>query len=240
MYCENKPVIVLLPGFDGSGHLFSPLCKNLSTEFETIVLSYPPDKVMTYSELEHLLKDELPDTPYVLLGESFGGPLAMLLSKRADDNLKGIILCVTFVVNPRPWPTLLFEPFIRPNHFRMGAPTWCIKRFLLGGVSDELLIKNIQFANRMLSPEVIYSRLKEIVNIDVTDVLEECELPILYLRAKRDWLVHESSMRIIKNIANKLTIKSFDAPHMLLQMKPVETAKCISNFAKGVLKNNIH
>jgi thioesterase domain-containing protein len=38
---------------------------------------------MTYSDLCHYLKDGLPASPYVLLGESFGGPLAMMLSKYA-------------------------------------------------------------------------------------------------------------------------------------------------------------
>ena len=233
---DAKPVIVLLPGFDGSGRLFAPLCKQLADEFETIVLSYPTDEMLAYSELEHVLKDELPNRPYVLLGESFGGPLAMLLSKRADENLKGIILCVTFVKNPRPWPTLLFEPFLRPQHFRAGTPAWYIKRFLLGGASDEKLIKNIQAANRALNPEVIYGRLKEIVNVDVSEIVESCELPILYLRAKKDWLVHESSMRLIKSLSTKVTTQSFDAPHMLLQLMPNEAAECITHFAKGVLR----
>ncbi|MGI9227160.1 MAG: alpha/beta fold hydrolase, partial [Gammaproteobacteria bacterium] len=88
------PTLVLLPGFDGTGRLFSPIHKELFDCVNTIVLSYPNDKPMTYSDLCHYLKDELPNSPYVILGESFGGPLAMLLSKYADENLKGIILCV--------------------------------------------------------------------------------------------------------------------------------------------------
>ncbi|MEM7400565.1 MAG: alpha/beta fold hydrolase, partial [Pseudomonadota bacterium] len=94
-----KPTLILLPGFDGSGRLFSPLHKALADSVDTIVLSYPADKVMTYYDLCHFLKDELPDTPYILLGESFGGPLALMLSRYADENLKGIILCVSFIKN---------------------------------------------------------------------------------------------------------------------------------------------
>lgn len=222
--------LVLLPGLDGSGQLFSQLCRQLNKDFETIVLSYPPDKVMTYLELEHLLKDELPDTPYLLLGESFGGPLAMLPSKRANSNLKGIVLCATFINNPRPWPTLLFEPLLKPKYLREDIPVWCIKRFLLGGSSDKVLIKNIQIVNRVLNPEVIHSRLKEIIDIDVSDILEECELPILYLRAKKDWVVHESSMKIIRTLGENVTVQSLDAPHMLLQTYPEEAAGYIRNF----------
>ena len=122
------PKLVLLPGFDGTGRLFSPICRELAENcscifctsaihggrsLNTIVLSYPNDKPMTYSDLCHYLKNELPNSPYVILGESFGGPLAMLLSTYADENLIGIILCVSFVKNPQVLLTKLIRPFFK-------------------------------------------------------------------------------------------------------------------------------
>lgn len=230
------PTLVLLPGFDGTGWLFSPLHKKLSDSVNTIVLSYPNDKPMTYSELCHSLKDELPDTPFVLLGESFGGPLAMLLSQRAGKNLKGIILCATFVKNPQVLLTKLVRPFLKPKHLRKETPSWYIKTILTSGLSDTTLIHNIQTATRALTPEVYFARLKEIAGVDVTDVLENCELPILYLRPSKDRLVYESSMRLIKKIGKNVTIQSFDAPHMLLQTKPEQTAQSIKRFLNEVIK----
>ncbi|MCZ6564733.1 MAG: alpha/beta hydrolase [Gammaproteobacteria bacterium] len=230
------PALVLLPGFDGTGRLFSPLHKQLMDSVNTIVLSYPNEKPMTYSELCHFLKDELPETPFVLLGESFGGPLAMLLSRRTGNNLKGIILCATFVKNPQVLLSKLIRPFLRPKHLRKETPSWYIKTLLTSGLSDTALIHNIQAATRELTREVYFSRLKEIADVDVTDILKNCELPILYLRASKDRLVYESSMRLIKKIGKNVTVQSFDAPHMLLQTKSEQAAQSIKKFLNEVIK----
>jgi len=229
-----KPTLVLLPGFDGSGRLFSPIHKELSDSVNTIVLSYPGDKVMTYSDLSHYLKNELPDSPYVLLGESFGGPLAMMLSKYADENLKGIILCVSFVKNPQVLLSRLIRPFLKPKHLQKETPAWHIRMMLMNGVSDAKLIRNIQAATAELTREVYFYRLREIADVDVSDVLESCELPILYLRAKKDRLVYESSMKLVEKLGKNVTVETFDAPHMLLQTQPKLAAKSIKIFMKHI------
>ena len=228
--------LVLLPGFDGTGRLFSPLHKQLTDSVDTIVLPYPNDRPMSYSELFHILKDQLPDIPFVLLGESFGGPLAILLSQHAGQNLKGIILCATFAKNPHELTTKLVRPFLKPKHFRRATPSWYIKTFLTNGVSDQILIQNIQAATRDLPPEVYYSRLKEIADVDVTEILETYKLPILYLRAKNDRLVHKKSMRWIENTGANVTVEVFDAPHMLLQTNAKQAAQSIKNFLSMLIK----
>jgi len=229
-----KPTLVLLPGFDGSGRLFSPIHKELSDSVDTIVLSYPSDKVMTYSDLCHYLKDGLPDSPYVLLGESFGGPLAMMLSKYADENLKGIILCVSFVKNPQILLSKLIRPFLKPKHLQKETPAWHIRTMLVNGVSDAKLIRNIQTATAELTREVYFHRLREIADVDVSDILEKCELPILYLRAKNDRLVYESSMKLVEKLGKNVTVEKFDAPHMLLQTQPKQAALSIQKFMKHI------
>ncbi len=230
-----KPALVLLPGFDGSGRLFSPLRKAFADSVDTIVLSYPTDKVMTYSELCHYLKNELPDTPFVFLGESFGGPLALMLSRFADENLKGIILCVSFVKNPQVFAEKLILPFLKPKHLQKKTPAWHIKTMLTNGVSDTKLISNIQKATAELSREVYFYRLREIADVDVTNILENCDLPILYMRATRDRLVYESSMKLVEKHAKKLTIEKFDAPHMLLQTQPKQAVESIKKFINEVI-----
>lgn len=231
-----SPTLVLLPGFDGTGRLFSPLHKELSDNVNTIVLSYPSDKVMTYSDLCHYLKDELPDSPYVLLGESFGGPLAMMLSTYADENLKGIILCVSFVKNPQVLLSRLIRPFLKPKHLQKETPAWHIRTMLMNGVSDANLIRNIQSATAELTREVYFYRLREIADVNVTNILQKCELPILYLRAKKDRLVYESSMKLVEKLGKKVTVEYFDAPHMLLQTKPKQTAESIKRFMNLLIK----
>ena len=229
-----KPTLVLLPGFDGSGRLFSPLHKALADTVDTIVLSYPSDKAMTYHDLCHDLKDELPNSPYVILGESFGGPLALMLSKHADENLKGIIMCVSFVKNPQVLAEKLIRPFLKPKHLQKETPAAWIKTMLTNGVVDARLVKNIQAATRELTREVYFYRLREIADVDVTTILELCELPILYMRANKDRLVYESSMKWIQKKGNNVTVETFDTPHMLLQTQPELAAKSIMNFVDSI------
>ena len=232
-----KPTLVLLPGFDGSGRLFSPLHKELSDSVNTIVLSYPSDKVMTYYDLCHYLKDELPDSPYVILGESFGGPLTLMLSKYANENLKGIILCVSFVKNPQVLFSKFIRPFLKPKHLQKETPAVYIKTMLTNGVANVKLIKNIQAATRELTRDVYFYRLREIADVDVTNILEKCELPILYLRAKKDRLVYESSMKWIQEKGKNVTVDYFDAPHMLLQTQPKQSAMVIQKFLGECMKD---
>ena len=232
-----KPTLILLPGFDGTGRLFTPLNKQLSKEINTIVLSYPNDKPMTYSELCYSLKDELPDAPFILLGESFGGPLAMLLSQHADENIKGIILCATFVRNPHVLLTKLIRPFLKPKYLRKETPALYIKTMLTNGVTDQKLIQNIQAATRGLSPEIYFTRLREIADVDVSEILRDSRLPITYFRASRDRLVNESSMKIVKNENKDVTAELFDAPHMLLQTQPKQAAESIEKFIEMAISS---
>ena len=228
---NEQPSLVLLPGFDGSGRLHTRLCEQLP-DIETTVLSYPPDEPLTYAELCDRLKDQLPEKRYIILGESFGGPLAMFLSEKAGPELVGIILCVTFIKNPLPFLTKFVRPILRPNHLHRGVPRWYIKNFLLSGIEDESLINTIKLANHGLTPEVIYSRLREIADVDATEIVKKCELPILYLRATRDRLVYKNSMELIQMCGQNVIIKEFDSPHMLLHTYPKEVATTIRQFVQ--------
>ena len=76
----QRPRLVLLPGLDGTGLLFEPLLRALPKEIEATVIRYPGDQRLSYDELLEFLRDQLPrDTPFILLGESFSGPLAIRL-----------------------------------------------------------------------------------------------------------------------------------------------------------------
>ena len=81
------PAVVLLPGLDGTGKLFAELVKSLDPGVSAIVVAYPRDQPMGYEELDTLVMSVLnklpPDQRYVLLGESFSGPLAIRIAARA-------------------------------------------------------------------------------------------------------------------------------------------------------------
>jgi pimeloyl-ACP methyl ester carboxylesterase len=83
---QTLPVLVLLPGLDGTGKLFAEFVEALKSVVECVVVAYPCDQPMGYGELEGLVVSALPkDRPFVLLGESFSGPLAIRIAARAGN-----------------------------------------------------------------------------------------------------------------------------------------------------------
>ena len=97
---DGKLDLILLPGLDGAGLAFGPLLKVLPSFIRPIVVTYPKDRVMGYPELLPFVMGRLPDTPFVLLGESFSSPLAIMIAAARPPGLQGLILSSAFARNP--------------------------------------------------------------------------------------------------------------------------------------------
>ena len=130
------PTLVLLPGLDGTGILFRRFIEAIGASVDTQIVAYPADQPMNYGELETRVREALPkDRPYVVLGESFSGPIAIRLGANPPAGLMGLILCVTFAKNPYPllgWAGMLVRTF--PVH---ALPNWVRAPFLWGAAATE-------------------------------------------------------------------------------------------------------
>ncbi len=85
---QQVRTLVLLPGLDGTGRLFTPLRRLLEPNFRTVVISYPADCPHDYDGLSTKVVRELPKTPHVIVAESFSGPVAL---KVAACNPQGLL-----------------------------------------------------------------------------------------------------------------------------------------------------
>lgn len=95
--------IVLLPGLDGTGELFAPLVAAWGDRFRTQVVSYPRAERLGYAALADRVRALLPlHEDYVLLAESFSGPLGVMLAAERPQRLRGLVLCATFARSPLP------------------------------------------------------------------------------------------------------------------------------------------
>jgi pimeloyl-[acyl-carrier protein] methyl ester esterase len=135
--------LVLLPGLDGTGDLFQPLLRELPDELEPIVVSYPVHKFLDYSALRDLALQHVPaGRPFVLLGESFSGPVAVLAAAARPEGLLGVILCASFVSAPRPRAKFAL-PLLRLLSLHLAARTlgryMVMGRFKAAGVADSML-----------------------------------------------------------------------------------------------------
>jgi pimeloyl-[acyl-carrier protein] methyl ester esterase len=94
------PQCVLLPGFDGSGRLFAPLLAQRDLPFDPRVVALPADLPRGYDELLAWMEPRLPAEPFVLLAESFSGPLAIRFAARHPERVAHLVLAATFLRSP--------------------------------------------------------------------------------------------------------------------------------------------
>ena len=225
--------LVLLPGLDGTGKLFSDFTAALPTEYRVINAAYPVDIPMGYNELEPLVQKLLPqDEPYFLLAESFSGPLAVKIAAASPPGLLGLILCCTFIKNPHPvcyplHPLTHIFPFT-------WMPFSLLKCTHLDSSAPPALIERISAIVERHNNKVIQKRIYNVLKTDTSPLLSKLTLPILYLRAKRDWVILKSSSEHILRLAPHTQLVEFDAPHFLLQSQPKETAMAVANFIESI------
>ena len=226
----SLPSLVLLPGLDGTGVLFRPLLEALPQEVATIVVSYPGDTALGYSELLPIVLAGLPsDAPFVLVGESFSGPLAVMAAATHPPGLAGLVLCASFIRNPHPYIPSFLAAMVRPPLFHLFPQFWQAKA-LFGGYSSPRLRALMQDALSRVSPAVLACRVREVLRINVARQLAACTVPILYLRARRDFVVPPWNVSTIRRFCPQLKVVHLAAPHLALQVATGQAAEAITDF----------
>jgi pimeloyl-[acyl-carrier protein] methyl ester esterase len=139
--------LVLLPGMDGTGELFSNFVDALPASFETVTVRYPTDRYLAYLELEDLVRVACSGTaPFMLVAESFSTPLAIKYAATNPANLEGVILCTGFATSPvKGWRRLLGS-LLAPLVFRVPLPDLAAKLWLVGSDVPPSLLKAVQGA----------------------------------------------------------------------------------------------
>jgi pimeloyl-ACP methyl ester carboxylesterase len=233
---ESSLILILLPGMDGTGELFENLLAELPPTIKTLVVRYPTESFLTYAELIGLADLKIPkNTPYVLLGESFSGPIAIALASQLNKQLKGVILSCTFAINPRP--LLSKWSFLVPSMTINDKILKVISKLLMSKFKNEIVFKQLEEAMLKISPKIIRARLDEVIEVNYLEELAKINVPILYLKGKYDHLVPASASKIIVKYAKNVTLVELDAPHLLLQIAAKKSAKEISRFLEKITLN---
>jgi pimeloyl-ACP methyl ester carboxylesterase len=224
--------LVLLPGMDGTGELFGPLLESLPRDLETTVVRYP-DRPMSYADHAEFARRELPkDEPFVVLGESFSGPVAVTLAASGMSNLRGLILCASFLTCPHPLLRALrpLTPFASPRL----VPGFIAHHALLGRFATPGLRAAHARALGHVSSPTLTARLRAMADVDVRDPLRNCALPSLYLRATEDRVVAARFGDEFSATARCGRLAEIEGPHFLLQTRPAETAREITGFIGSI------
>lgn len=226
---ESLPLLVLLPGLDGTGELFARFRDAIGERCETRVLRYPATEPMGYAQLGPLVQAALPrDRPIVLLGESFSGPLSITLAARGIPNVVGLILCATFVKNPQPVLVAFRDLIARVPARHVPGFVW--HHALMNRGSDDELEEAFLRAVAQVSPDVLSARMHELARVDVSAQLVAVRVPVMYMQARRDRVVPVRSTREVLECRPDIEHLTLDASHLVLQTAPEESARVVLQF----------
>jgi pimeloyl-ACP methyl ester carboxylesterase len=221
-----KPLLLLIPGLDGTGRFFEPHLPALEEFYRPLPIAYrsrPPfDFRDLVEEIARLSCIEPPGT-MVAVGESFGGPVAMSFALAYPGRIRRLVLINTFSY-------YTWRIRIRIGCRLSGVLKWKgIQRLKtvvaegilrLEGISPE---KRAHYHDvvRMVDVDAYRCRLNLVRDVDLRPRLPEIGVPSLILAARRDKIVpsHKSAM-VLKSRMPLSRIQEFSgAGHALLLTK---------------------
>lgn len=221
-------ILILLPGMDGTGILFKPFLNALPKNILTKLITYPCEQMLSYDELVLFVQRQLPEkTEYIILAESFSGPIAYEIAKQNNENLKGIIFAASFIKPPNKYIALarlipVSFSFLIPDHL----PDFVLK-FLLGHQANKSLYQLVNSALTKVKKNVLLFRIMAMAGLpeNTQTVIKNC----LYIQAKNDRLVASDNAIGISKISQKFQLFKLEGSHFVLQINPKECSKIVQN-----------
>ena len=217
--------ILILPGLDGTDFLLQEFCNLAPAETEAEVCTLP-DAELTYKELrDHFAETFDVNKQYVLIAESFSGPLGILLAHRFPDLVNRLVLVSTFACGPpctglRLLNSLNFNGMI----FRIGLPRFVARRYFLGRDND-VLINRLQTSVKTQAPKTLKHRIAQVANVDVRSELSQLPCRVDYVQPTADRLVPKKSLDQILKAKPDVEVHRIAGPHLIMQTKPTDVWK---------------
>lgn len=221
---------ILLPGMDGIGR-FRSFREAAGGEVNCRALSYPPDVPLGYDALVERAREALArETDYILIAESFSGPIAVRLAAERPPGLRALVLAASFCASPLHGLPRAVLRRLGGSLFRVSPPLFLAKHLLLGPHAPQGVVDDLYASIDQVSAETFALRLQEILNVDACSGLADVDVPVLYLQATRDRLVGESAVQAVRAMCPRMELERIATPHMLLQTHPAEAIRAIRDF----------
>jgi len=222
------PRLLLLPGLDGIGKRLARLTSVLSPAAAVELVRYPAQEPLGYEQLEAQLRARLPPTPFVLLAESFSGPLAIRVAAAPPPSLRGLILASSFARFPLPCPRWAI-----PLAARLpvkSLPRWLRAPLLSGSLDPRTAPRTEERSMAAVSAAVIRHRIAELLRVDERGRLRTVQVPVLILSARADRVLSRRAARALKAHCPHAELLELEGPHALLQHRPERCAEAVLQF----------
>ncbi len=211
--------LVMLPGLDGTGLLFSYFIDQFQDRSRIIVVEYPRDELLDYDQLADVVHSQLPKSgQFILIAESFAGPIAARLIDHPQ--LSAIIFCASFLTSPQPLLLEVMTPMPLSLLVHLPLPSFPLRLACFGFTCPEAVLDSFRATIQLVKPEVIEYRLQLLLNVDDLWRIRTSPVPLGYLKASDDRLVPASNQVEIKQTFHPLITREIAGPHFLLQVVP--------------------
>jgi pimeloyl-[acyl-carrier protein] methyl ester esterase len=219
-------VLQLLPGMDGTGILFKEFVRRLPDGVEANVVRYPEDIYLTYAQLAEMVTRVLPVyEPYVVIAESYSGPVAALLATHPVGNLQAVVFVSSFVSLPCGRLGAWIAKVLPAPLLRARAPASILRWLLMNSATPREQVSEVQHAIARVSPEVLARRLRDALTVDFAETLRACAVRMVCLAPETDRLIGTRGLRGFLAAKPDMEIVKIAGPHFLLQCAP---GNCIS------------
>jgi pimeloyl-ACP methyl ester carboxylesterase len=189
-----SPLLLYLPGMEGTGKLFYRQEPELSRRYRVVSL---PSRAVAPFQYEELVQDVLDAINQqgaekaIIVAESFGGTVALQFALKHQERIDQLVLINTFpyfrrrlrLKLGRSLLPLTFHPF--GNAIR----EFCYRRAMeLEGISKEDVAKLFE-CSFSHGYEASRNRMRLLSEIDVRDRLSEITVPVMLVASARDKIV---------------------------------------------------
>ncbi|HLN01012.1 MAG TPA: alpha/beta fold hydrolase [Bryobacteraceae bacterium] len=237
---NENVVIVLLPGMDGTGILFKGFVTLLPEGIDVRVVPYPEDKHLTYEQLAERAAAVVPrSAPYVIIAESYSGPVATILAARPVGNLQAVVFVSSFVAFPCGRIGSWIANLVPTALFRARTPAWILRWFLMDSATPPEMVSAVQDAISRVRPEVLTRRLRDALKADFTAMLQHCSVRFICLFSESDRLLGTRALRGFLAAKPDIETVKIAGPHFLLQCSPessLAVLRKIGIFGSGVIE----
>ncbi len=217
-------MIVLLPGLDGNGILLRPFVELLPIGIDVKVVSYPEDTYLTYEQLVKRVSDMVPSSePYVIVAESYSGPVACLLAAHPVGDLRAVVFVASFASLPwgriGPWIAKLVPTAL----FRSRMPAWILRWIFMDADTRPEMISEAQDVIARVRPDVLAQRLRDSLNADFVPMLRDSTVRMVCLFPESDRLLGTRALRRLLAARPDIETVRIAGPHSILQCAPARS-----------------
>ncbi len=226
--------IALLPGLDGTGELLKGFLDALPPDVDATVVSYPTNHFMDFVELvEHANLQLSKYMPDVILAESFSGPIAFQLVAGPLRHTKLLILCASFLTNPRPISLRLARFLPLGLVLKLPIPEFPLRWLCFDQPTAAETISLFRTAISRVPNSVLAARLCALGKLKPPTSI--CDTQTVLLRPRCDKLIPKDHTELTRSYFRNVEIIDIDGPHFLLQSRPIEAAREICLTVDGYL-----